>query len=39
MSYKKPVVLAQNQPAGSFAGGCPSKSTGGGWCKECDRAQ
>ena len=39
MSYKKPVVIAQNLPQGSYAGGCPASTTGGSACKRCDRAQ
>lgn len=39
MSYQKPTIIAVNQPSGSYAAGCPAKNAGGGWCKQCDRAQ
>lgn len=38
-AYKKPVLVAKNNPTGSFAAGCPEKGTGAGHCKRCDRAQ
>lgn len=28
MAYKKPVVLATNQPGGSYSAGCPTASGG-----------
>lgn len=39
MSYKKPEIVAVNQPAGSFAAGCPAHYTGGSvpCCKACER--
>ena len=40
MSYKKPVIIAQNQPDGSFAGGCPAKNAGTtGQCHTCERSK
>ena len=39
MSYKKPQIVAKNQPTGSFAAGCPEKGTGDtGTCKRCERS-
>lgn len=38
MAYTKPVIVAQNSAAGSFAAGCPSNETV--WqshCKNCER--
>jgi len=34
MSYKKPEVLAKNQPTGSYSAGCPEK-TGTCW-RSCE---
>jgi len=40
MTYSKPVVIAKNNPQGSFAAGCPEKGTGGpGVCKNCERTK
>jgi len=39
MAYKKPQIIAKNNPTGSFAAGCPAEGTGTGWCKHCDRAE
>lgn len=39
MAYKKPQLIAKNNPTGSFAAGCPVND---GWlsaCRLCDRAQ
>lgn len=38
MAYTKPAVVAQNASEGSYAAGCPANYTGGGWCRNCDRA-
>lgn len=39
-AYKKPVLIAKNNPTGNFAAGCPANHTGMGTaeCKHCDRA-
>lgn len=42
MAYTKPVIIAQNSSAGSYAAGCPAKDNGsdcgGSWgCKFCER--
>ena len=37
MAYTKPMMVAQNSAAGSFAAGCPAKDMHG-WCKECERS-
>lgn len=39
MTYKKPQLVAKNNPTGSFAAGCPANNVGGGFCRMCDRAQ
>ena len=40
MAYKKPRLIAKNNPTGSFAAGCPTNDYGSDWmCRECDRAQ
>ncbi len=42
MSYNKPMVVAQNSAAGSFAAGCPAKDTWDStWtgCKACERTR
>lgn len=45
MAYKKPQLVAKNNPTGSFAAGCPAKDTGESfwwgtnYCKQCDRAK
>ncbi len=38
MAYKKPQLVAKNNPTGSFAAGCPEKNMGGSNCRCCDRA-
>ena len=38
-SYKKPELIAKNNPTGSFAAGCPANHMGAGWCKQCERTQ
>lgn len=38
MKYTKPVVLAQNKKAGSYAAGCPANGTGiNHVCRRCER--
>ncbi len=43
MAYKKPRLIAKNNPTGSFAAGCPSWGNGADnnaqGCKACDRAE
>ncbi|SHM39765.1 hypothetical protein [Fibrobacter sp. UWB7] len=40
MAYKKPRLIAKNNPTGSFAAGCPSENYGGCIsCKECERTE
>ena len=39
MAYTKPVIVAQNGAAGSFAAGCPTNQNGLGHCKNCERTQ
>ena len=39
MAYTKPQVIAQNNTSGSYAAGCPAKSTGAGYCKQCERTR
>ena len=40
MKYTKPVVLAQNKKAGSYAAGCPADKNGYDWrCRACDRVK
>ena len=40
MAYKKPQLIAKNNPTGSFAAGCPTEDFGSEYyCKKCDRAQ
>jgi len=38
-AYKKPVLIAKNNPTGSFAAGCPANDTrhGQSGCKQCER--
>ena len=38
VTYTKPIILAQNKSAGSFAAGCPDHYKGGANCRHCDRA-
>lgn len=39
MAYKKPQLIAKNNPTGSFAAGCPAESMSGELihCKPCER--
>ena len=38
MAYTKPVIVAQNSAAGSFAAGCPANTAGlPSNCKNCER--
>ena len=41
MSYNKPMIIAQNSAAGSYAAGCPAKDGNGNWyqngCNYCER--
>ena len=40
MAYTKPMMVAQNGAAGSFAAGCPVNDNGGFTrCKDCERTQ
>ena len=40
MKYSTPTILAQNEPHGNYAAGCPSNNNGGDWqCRKCDRAR
>lgn len=39
MDYKKPALVAKSEPKRTFVAGCPAKAIGGGWCRQCDRAQ
>jgi len=42
MAYKKPRLIAKNNPTGSFAAGCPAEYRGeyaGGGCKDCERTE
>jgi hypothetical protein len=37
MAYKKPRLIAKNNPTGSFAAGCPSQYDNHiEWCIRCD---
>lgn len=39
-AYKKPQLIAKNNPQGSFAAGCPLDSAGGvGYCHDCERTE
>ena len=42
MSYNKPMVIAQNSAAGSFAAGCPPEYGNDGFhgqsCRQCERS-
>lgn len=39
--YKKPQIIAKNNPTGSYAAGCPAELRGGTGgtsnCDQCDR--
>jgi len=37
-AYKKPALVAKNNPTGSFAAGCPAEGGGFGQCKDCERS-
>ena len=39
MAYTKPMMVAQNGAAGSFAAGCPANypNESAGRCKDCER--
>lgn len=39
MAYTKPVIVAQNSAAGSFAAGCPANNANesDSRCKSCER--
>lgn len=37
MAYQKPVIVAENKAEGTFAAGCPEK-TSGVWCTPCQTA-
>ena len=38
MAYKKPRLIAKNNPTGSFAAGCPAESRyGESNCLDCER--
>ena len=41
MAYTKPVIVAQNSAAGSFAAGCPAQKgfESEAWCRECERTR
>jgi hypothetical protein len=40
MSYKKPQVVAANNPSGSYAAGCPEKDSGSTFfCHKCERTK
>lgn len=40
MAYTKPVIVAQNGVAGSFAAGCPEKDRGNSaYCRDCERTR
>ena len=34
--YKKPQLVAKNNPTGSFAAGCPTKDRQGKTCATCE---
>lgn len=37
-AYKKPQLIAKNNPQGSYAAGCQDKrNTDVHWCIQCDR--
>ena len=37
-AYKKPVLVAKNNPTGSFAAGCPTHNKPENRCAECELA-
>jgi len=39
-AYKKPILVAKNNPTGNFAAGCPAQWSGVNWqCQSCFRPQ
>ena len=38
MAYKKPRLIAKNNPTGSFAAGCPAENRYGA-CLDCERTE
>ena len=39
MAYTKPMMVAQNGAAGSFAAGCPANNNSPNFqCRECERS-
>jgi hypothetical protein len=39
-AYKKPQLIAKNNPQGSFAAGCPLNDNGGDtYCRDCERTR
>ena len=39
MAYKKPRLIAKNNPTGSFAAGCPSNEMNDNWCYQCEHTK
>ncbi len=40
MKYSTPTILAQNEPRGNYAAGCPSNYNNSDYaCRQCDRAK
>ena len=39
MAYKKPRLIAKNNPTGSFAAGCPVHDRSYWDCDNCERTQ
>ena len=40
MAYKKPRLIAKNNPTGSFAAGCPTNERYGDYyCLNCERTK
>ena len=39
MAYSKPKTVAKSAKKSSYVAGCPANNRGGGFCKDCDRAQ
>ena len=40
MKYSTPTILAQNEPHGNYAAGCPSNNLGTDWnCRSCERSK
>ena len=39
LAYKKPQLIAKNNPTGSFAAGCPTNERLADWrCESCERS-